>query len=36
MVQEPLICRGEYQPVFEQQCQELGLYVAAGLDAGVI
>ena len=36
LVQEPLICRGEYQPAFEEQCQELGLYMAASLDAGVI
>lgn len=35
-VQEPLICRGEYQSAFEQQCEELGLYLAASLDAGVI
>jgi multimeric flavodoxin WrbA len=36
LVQEPLICRGEYQNAFEQQCEELGLYMAASLDAGVI
>lgn len=36
LVQEPLICCGEYQSAFEQQCQELGLYMAASLDAGVI
>lgn len=36
LVQEPLICRGEYQSAFEQQCEELGLYLAASLDAGVI
>ena len=36
LVQEPLICRGEYQPTFEEQCQELGLYMAASLDAGII
>lgn len=35
-VQEPLICRGEYREDFEQQCQELGLYLAASLDAGLI
>ncbi len=35
-VQEPLICRGEYREEFEQQCQELGLYLAASLDAGLI
>ncbi|MGM0768993.1 MAG: flavodoxin family protein [Pseudomonadota bacterium] len=36
LVQEPLICRGEYKDDFESQCQELGLYVAASLDAGVL
>jgi len=35
-VQDPLICRGEWQESFVEQCEELGMYVAAGLDAGVI
>lgn len=35
LVQEPQICRGEYQAAFEEQCQELGMYMAAGLDAGL-
>ena len=35
-IQDPLICRGEFQDSFEDQCQELGLYVAASLDAGLI
>ncbi|HTN33384.1 MAG TPA: flavodoxin family protein [Marinobacter sp.] len=35
-VQEPLVCRGEYRDEFEEQCRELGLYVAASLDAGLI
>lgn len=34
-VQAPLICRGAYVPEFERQCRELGLGLAAGLDAGV-
>jgi multimeric flavodoxin WrbA len=34
-VQEPLICRGEYQPQFLPQCRELGALVAAGLEAGI-
>lgn len=34
-VQEPLICRGEWQDAFLEQCEELGLYMAAGLDAGI-
>ncbi|MDX1754615.1 MAG: flavodoxin family protein [Marinobacter sp.] len=36
LIQEPLVCRGEYRGEFEEQCRELGLYVAAGLDAGLI
>jgi multimeric flavodoxin WrbA len=36
LVQEPLICRGEYRDEFEERCRELGLYVAASLDAGLI
>lgn len=32
---EPLICLGKYKPAFEDQCEELGLTLAAGLDAGV-
>jgi len=35
-IQEPLICRGEFQDAFIDQCEELGLYVAASLDAGLI
>ena len=35
LVQEPLLCRGDYRDEFEDQCQELGLYLAAGLDAGL-
>ena len=35
-VQPPLICRGEYRDEFEEQCRELGLYVAASLEAGLI
>ena len=36
LVQEPLICRGEYRDEFEEQCRELGMYVAASLDAGLV
>ena len=36
LVQEPLICRGEFQPRFLTQCEELGLSMAASLDAGII
>ncbi len=34
-VQEPLICRGAYSQDFIAQCEELGLAMAAGLEAGV-
>ena len=34
-VAEPLICRGEWQPSFADDCRELGMLVAAGLEAGV-
>lgn len=33
--QPPLICRGDYAPEFATQCEELGLAMAAGLEAGV-
>jgi len=36
LVQDPLVCRGEYRKEFEEQCRELGLYVAASLDAGLL
>lgn len=35
-IHEPLVCRGEYRDHFENDCRELGLYVAASLDAGLI
>ena len=34
-VQKPLICRGDFQPCFVDQCEELGMAMAAGLEAGV-
>ena len=34
-VQEPLICRGEWNDAFLEQCRELGMAMAAGLDAGI-
>ena len=34
-VQEPLICRGEYREEFAAECEELGMAVAAGLDANI-
>jgi hypothetical protein len=35
-VQEPLICRGQWQDEFLESCEELGLYMAASLDAGIL
>jgi multimeric flavodoxin WrbA len=34
-VQAPLICQGEFSEAFPGQCRELGMYLAAGLDAGI-
>ena len=34
-VQDPLICRGEWQDGFIDQCEEIGTLMAAGLDAGI-
>ncbi len=34
-IQDPLICRGEWDEAFIGQCEELGTLVAAGLEAGV-
>ena len=34
-VQDPLICRGEWRDTFLDQCEELGMYMAAGLDADI-
>lgn len=34
-VQPSLLLKGEYAPEFALQCEELGLAMAAGLDAGV-
>ncbi len=35
MVQEPLVCRGPWQPAFAEQCEELGAAMAAGFAAGI-
>jgi NAD(P)H-dependent FMN reductase len=35
MVQEPLVCRGDFRPEFIVQCEELGTLMAAGLEAGI-
>ncbi len=34
-VQEPLLMRGKWNPAFELQCEEFGMYVAAGIEAGI-
>lgn len=34
-VNPPLMLKGEYQASFESDCKELGMLVAAGLDAGI-
>ncbi len=34
-VQDPLLCRGEWQESFLDDCEELGTLLAAGLEAGV-
>lgn len=34
-VQEPLICRGPWQEGFVDDCRELGMAMAAGLEAGI-
>ena len=34
-VQDPLVCKGEWQDAFADQVEELGMYMAAGLDSGI-
>ena len=34
-VREHLLCRGDYQDHFETECEELGMFMAAGLEAGI-
>jgi len=35
LVQEPLVCKGPWQPGFAAACEELGAAMAAGLAAGI-
>ena len=35
LVQDIVVCRGDWQDQFTDTCEELGLYMAAGLDAGI-
>ena len=34
-VHEPVIAVGEFKPAYLQQCEELGMLLAAGLEAGI-
>ena len=34
-VRDPLVCRGEWQESFVADCEELGMTIAAGLEAGI-
>ena len=34
-ISEPLLLKGSYDKAFEQQCEELGMLMAASLDAGI-
>ena len=34
-VQEPLWCKGEWDEAFLEQCEELGMSMAAGLEGGI-
>jgi len=36
LVQEPLICKGEFDEEFVSQCEDLGLTMAASLESGII
>ncbi len=35
LVQDPLVCRGDWDEAFAASCEELGAAMAAGLEAGV-
>ncbi|AOW76275.1 flavodoxin [Colwellia sp. PAMC 20917] len=34
-IRPPLVCRGDWQLTFLDQCEELGMTMAAGLDVGI-
>lgn len=36
LVQQPLICRGDFTEEFITQCEDLGMTMAASLDAGIV
>ena len=35
LIQPPLVMKGDFQPGFLDQCEELGMTMAAGLEAGI-
>ena len=35
LIQPPLVLKGDYREEFSDQCRELGMTMAAGLDAGI-
>ena len=34
-IQDPIICKGDYDPAFLGDCETLGMTMAAGLEAGI-
>ena len=34
-VHKPLVCKGDFQESFITECEELGMFMAAGLEAGI-
>jgi multimeric flavodoxin WrbA len=34
-IQDPVLCKGDWDPEFETRCKELGMLMSAGLDAGI-
>ncbi|MDF1747578.1 MAG: flavodoxin family protein [Alphaproteobacteria bacterium] len=34
-IQNPVLCKGDWDETFPDQCRELGMLAAAGLDAGI-
>jgi len=34
-VHDPVVCRGDFQEAFIPECKELGMFMAAGLEAGI-
>jgi len=36
LAQPVLVCKGQWQPEFKPQCFEIGQYMAAGLDLGIV